>query len=80
MAEQQRRQASLIGLREARHVGMAGDVGRMLVIAAMRDAHADLMQARGPAEQREVVVAAFIGRIGKLCEQRHCRIAHAVRL
>ncbi len=69
MAEQQRGEPRLIGLRKTRHVRVRGDIGRMLVVAAVRDRHADLVQARGPAQQRQIVLAPLVGRLGKLRQQ-----------
>ncbi len=80
MTQQQRCQAGLVGPREAGHISVRGDIGGMLMIAAVRDGHADLVEPGGPAQQREIVVAALIARLRELRQQAQRGTPHALRL
>ena len=51
LREHEVREPPLLLAREAGHVGVGEDVGRVLVVRALRDRHADLVQPRGPVEE-----------------------------
>jgi len=80
MRQHQARQACLVHAREARHVGVADNVGAVLVVARMRDRNADLVHQRGPA-QEAVIVVVRIAHVGlELAEQMAGRVGHLLRL
>src|SRR5689334_11593998 len=54
VSEHESRQAGLLFLGEARHVGLRENVCRVLVIAGVSDRDADLVQACCPAQHRRV--------------------------
>ena len=65
MQTYQQRQTMLIGLGETAQVGVGQQIGAVLVIAAMGDSQADLVQHRRPAQglAHGVVGRAFVGGI-----------------
>lgn len=63
------RRRGLFSLRETRHVQIADQIGPVLLIVAVRDGKADLMEAGGPAEPLRLVRVAQAPRGGRLVEQ-----------
>ncbi len=51
VSQHQLRQRRLLAARETRHIGVGRDIGRMLVIGAVRNRQADFVQLSGPAQQ-----------------------------
>ena len=73
-------QPRLLLLRETGHVGAAQNIGAVLVITAVRNRDADLVQHRRPTQKARVVFVLRTTRVEQLPEQFERRRLDALRL
>ena len=77
LREDEAREVSLLLARESRHVRVGEDVSRVLVVGALRDGHADLVQLRSPIEEG---CRRFARVGGDVAQQPPCELGNALGL